>query len=111
MLGEVVVPVPAIGVDDGARLDGTANEGDKAFSRHVIDTGQANSAETLGREHLDGDRHDRFLVCFAAVNAFFDAPNIGLIDFHYPMETVPSWPNHCRSELMQDGPGGLVAAK
>src|SRR5208283_5417737 len=121
-LWQFIVTGPTIGSDFGAFRHIFQNEEQKAFGIAAFNQTQAEPPgvnQLFERDTilvmlalLDGP-DDRYLVMHATALAFGAAANEALIHFHNMLaaDTIPIWPDHSRSELVENLESSLVARK
>ncbi len=105
-----LVAQPAIRVHLTAGLDDGVDEALEAIRRCVRHPAQPNPAQPLA-DVLGSDGNQGLFLGPAATDAILDAPDERLVHFDVAGEPVPAWPHHRPSQLVQPGPGRLVAAQ
>src|SRR5271165_2010892 len=108
--GQPGIPTPAVGVDRSARHRGGLNEGQQACARHVLDAAKTNPADAIAIL-FGGDRDNGLGLGLPAALASFHTADIGLVHLYRAAERVPSGADHRPAQLVQPGPGRLVAAE
>src|SRR5271157_52540 len=108
--GQPGIPTPAVGVDRSARHRGGLNEGQQACARHVLDAAKTNPADAIAIL-FGGDRDNGLGLGLSAALASFHTADIGLVHLYRAAERVPSGADHRPAQLVQPGPGRLVAAE
>ena len=104
------VASPAVGVNCRPRLHGFLQEGQQALGGDVLDAPKADAPDAapalFSRHRDDGLTLDR-----TAPLAFFRAAHIGFVGLDLAGKVVAAGPHHGPPQLVQPGPGGLVAAE
>src|ERR1700692_555905 len=117
----IILPQPpidgrAVSAQHGARLNDLSHERLDAGRRFRFNLLETNTAKAFRLQNLDGNDYD----CLGrlSLRAFADGGvtavanrKIALIDFDNAFQTLPTGSNHRPAEAMQNGPGGLIAAK
>ena len=104
------VASPAVGVNFRPRLHGFLQEGQQALGGDVLDAPKADApdaAPALFSRHRD----DGLTLDLTAPLAFFRAAHIGFVGLDLAGKVVAAGPHHGPPQLVQPGPGGLVAAE
>ena len=82
----------------------------KTGGGHVLDPVEANAADALA-VLLGCDRNDGLALDLSAPFVLFRAADVGFVDLDRAAECVATRPNHGAAQLVQPGPGRLVAAE
>ena len=89
---------------------GALDEGEQAVRGHVLDASQADAADAatalLGRH-----RNNSLGLGLPAPFALFGATDVGFIDLDAAGEAIAARPDHRPTQLVEPGPGRLVAAQ
>src|ERR1700716_3964007 len=104
------VAEPSVSMHRAARFDGLLQEGHEAIGGCVLNALHANSADAPPL-FLRSDCYQGFALSLSPSNSLFQASQVGLVYFDPPCQPVSARPNHRSPELVQPGPGRLVAAK
>ena len=103
--------LPPVGLYDCPWLHRSLHERHEVPLRTISDAMHAHPSEPLWRVHLDGDRHDRFLMCFSALDALLRAANVGFIDLDTACKTIAPRSHHCGTKFVKPQPCRLVTAQ
>ncbi len=104
------VAAPSVGVNLRSRRHGALDEGKQTVRGHVFDAPKAdpaNAATILFGRHRDNGLGLGFPTPFA----FFRAADIGFVHLDGAREAIPARPDHRSPQLVEPGPGRLVAAQ
>ena len=110
VLADIVVALPAVGVNLAAARDVVEHE---VGERRLADVGDAPHAHASRRlaAVLNRDHDDRLAGRGATTRAGPHAADIGLVDLDGVLEQLASGQHHRPAQLVQPRPGGLVAAE
>ncbi len=110
MLCKSIIPLPAICFHCGARFHSIYNKRDEAITRHVFNLTYPDTTVSFWCMQFNGDRKNGLSFSLTALNTFFFASNIRLVDFNNTGKSIPARANHRPSQLVKNSPRGLVAA-
>jgi hypothetical protein len=110
-IGEIILPFPAVGVQNRAWLNGSPHELLEAFRADIGDASESHSHEPHQHVDLHGDDYDGFLFGMPAVCTFLQTANIRLIHLHKTAQSFATGPNQRPSHLVEPCPCRLIAAK
>jgi len=107
--GESGVPTPAIGEDARSRLHRGSGEAFECIAADVGHRSHAYATQAVVLENLDRDRDDCFALGVASTSSFFQASDIGFVNFNDALQTVAFGAHHSATKLMEPRPSRLVA--
>src|SRR3984893_10739448 len=106
----------AVSTQHGAGLHDLSHERLDAGRRFRFNLLETNTAKAFRLQNLDGNHNDR--LGRLSLRAFGDGGvtaianrKIALVDLDNAFQAFPPGSNHRPAEAMQNGPGGLIAAK
>ena len=108
LLLQSFVPLPSIRDYDGSWLDSPRHEPSEASGRRVWNAAQADASDALPID-LRGDRHQSLVSQVPAASSRFYATHVRFVHLHCPRQAISPRPHHRVPELLEAGPGRLVA--
>lgn len=109
VLGEVIVPAPAVRQNGRSWVHGVANKRHEAGTRSIGNMTHPHSAEPLGLLDLDGDDNDRLGRATAVFSAALDTSNQSLINLYFARQPVSLGAYHGDSKALQHCPRRPIA--
>ena len=104
------VASPAVCMNCRPRLHGVLQEGQQALGGDVLDAPKADAPDAAPAL-LSRHRDDGLALDLTAPLAFLRAAHIGFVGLDLAGKAVAAGPHHGPPQLVQPGPGGLVAAE
>ena len=109
VLGEVIVPAPAVCQNGRSWAHSVANKRREASTRSIGNMTHAHSAEPLGLLDFDGDDNERLVRATATFSAAFDASNESFINLYFARQPVSLGAYHSDSKALQHCPRRPIA--
>src|SRR5512144_1311733 len=104
------ITAPAVSVDGRSGHGDSLNEGDQTVRRSVRDAAQADAADattTFPCRHNDNG----LVLGLTSALSLFRAADVSLVDLDLAGEAIAARADHRPAQLMQPGPGRLLAAQ
>ena len=101
---------PSIGMDHATWLYCRSHERHETLRRGIWNTTHPNPTDAISI-FLCGNDDKCFLERFPSADAFLQAPEVGLVNFYAPTESLSSGTNHCSLNFVKPCPGRFVASK
>src|SRR5487761_1175149 len=102
------VSQPSIGMDDAPQHNGVPDKGHEAFRRGIRNLAHTNPADPLPIL-LYRNNHKSFLQVEPPRQSFLGAADVAFVYFDPAVEQVSPRPDHGAAQLVQPGPGRLIA--
>ena len=104
MTRQFVVAAPSVRADHRPGSNRVTHERSQTGTGDIRDLLQPYPTKALGVVDFEGNCDDRLGLCLPTSDPFFFSPNIGLVDFDCPRQSISPGSHHGTPQLVKEGP-------